>query len=299
MARNYYALPTDVIRKFDPTLSAADIGSGALGEGGVEDIRARLDEVESELERTTEHAWRETRVGHGTESYEYHGSSFRRYQNGVKVYLDHRHVLPLDAVAGDVLAVRESRDSWKDVLGNANVDYELDNELGILHVWGIRRYVWHGPHDDRAVRLSYRYGSLGGDRNRGGETTTTESLANDGASVAVANAARLPPDGVMLVGGKEYVRASADPATDTVTLHDRGIRGTASDTHTTDTTIHYAPMSVRSGVAAKAAVELVLYDDHVENLMETRESPHYQDKIDAWEAEWDRLLAKESEVRSV
>lgn len=294
-----YCHVEDVLRKFDPTLTAAQVRNGELGEDGLENVRSRIDEVSSQLERLTGHAWRERRVGHGTDTWEYHDADFRRFQNGLKVYLDHRHVLPLDSTAGDSLELRQSRQKWRNVL-DGGIQYEMDTELGILHIYGRRRAISQPGTGDRALRVSYRYGSLGGSADRGGQTTLSASLAAGSTSgVAVENADRLPPDGIMLIGGEEYVDARVDAEAGELIPVRRGIRSTDDTDHDAGTIVHYVPPMIRSGVAAKTAVELVLYDDHVERLMETSESTSKRDKIETWEAEWDQLLGKEAEVRSI
>lgn len=294
MPRLHYCLPQDVLRKFDPTLTVSEVAEGELGPDGLENIRVHIQEVEAILENTTGHAWRLTRVGREPALFEHHEANLYRYQNGLKLYLDHRDVLPFDATEGDAIQVR-SGNSWTDITEQAN--WELDPSLGILYIDGARRWL-RGRRRDRAVRVSYRYGGLGGNRLRGGQSALTDAAGQQDTTLTVDDPLRLPSDGLLLVGGKEYVNATSVASDGTVAVN-RGVRNTAMASHDAGATVHYCPEDIRSAVAAKTAIELAMYDDHVERLMETRESMRPVDKIENWRKEWQSALEKRSEVKSV
>lgn len=301
MARTHYALATDVIRRFDPTLTQTDLQSDDfIGYDDLDAVQSRLEGVESTFERETEHALREVRVGAGSGSYEYHGASPLSFP--LHVFLDHRNIVPLDAAAGDVLEVRTGREQWTDITAKEGDEWAMNHRLGKLTLY---RYPGFGHlptfHriNERFVRLSYRYGALGGDQNAGGETTISEQVSGGSTpTVDVADANRLPRGAyTMLLGGSEYVGAQvADPSADTVEITERGRRRTdGQQTHASGATLHYCPLAVREAIAAKTAQELVIYDDFVDRLVDTGDTIGSDKKLDEWESEWNRTVAQFSD----
>ncbi|MFB6189337.1 MAG: hypothetical protein ABEI57_05590, partial [Halapricum sp.] len=273
-----------------------------IGHEDVDKVNARIEGVEAKFESETSNALREVRVGSVGEpaTYEYYGNKYWKYSPAT-VYLDHRNILPIDPAQGDALEIRIGRDNWRDITGEEGQRWTANYRKGKLEIYSRLRQStrYRNINDDRFVRLTYRYGSLGGDRNSGGETTLAQSLATDvTGQVDVANVSRLPASGgTMLLGGAEYVSIeTVDPQADTVTIRERGLRATQSVAFESGDTLHYCPMNVREGIAAKAARELVLYDDWTDELVEAGTVPQPQAKLDEWEQEWNQTVARYAEM---
>jgi hypothetical protein len=301
MARLSYSTPATVLRKFDPTLDEQTLAEESLfASDDREKIVSRIEGVEGKLEDETGHAWRSVRVGAPGHrgSYESHDASFRRHQYGVRVWLDHREVVPIDPDAGDTLLLRTGRNSWRDVTDLEGQMWRANYPDGELKFHAIFRYAspWRGGTDD-SIRACYRYGGLGGSRDRGGETSLAASVTDSATTLSVTDAGRLPDRGILLVGGEEYVSLSASDYGSGELTVTRGERGTSPAAHDAGTTVGYCPISIREAVAAKAAKELVLYDDMADNLAAPNDSVTHRDRLDAWEEEWTDALAKNAEAR--
>lgn len=304
MARTLYALPVDVLRKFDPTL----VGTGELENndyiGSSDDqelVRARIEGVGDSFEDLTRMAYRERRQG-STDSpstYEYHDADFRRYQHGVKVWLDNHPVVPIDPEAGDRIEIRKSRERWRDITDEDSL-WEADYESGWLRIYrrrlgaARRGQAWI----DRNIRVTYRYGALGGSRNRGGQTTLTEDASEGDSTLTVENPGRLPRSGLLLVGNTEYVRfKGANRDTGELQGVTRGVRGTDAVAHSAEDVVHYCPVAIREAIAAKAAVELLEYDDWVDQLVEATDGFATNQKVQEWNSEWEQTLSKHSDAK--
>lgn len=307
MARTLYALPVDVLRKFDPTL----IGTGELDSneyiGSPDDeelIRARIEGVESAFEDMTGMAYRERRLGSPEDpaTWEYHDADFRRYQHGIKVWLDNHPVVPFDHDAGDRIELRRGRDRWVDLTPDTD-DWEANYEDGWLRLYRHHLGVAHRAQawSERNIRVTYRYGALGGSRSRGGQTTLTADVDEAASTLSVANASRLPRSGLLLVtgtSGDEYVRFNtADEQADELTGVTRGVRGTDAVSHTSGDTVHYCPVAIREAVAARAAVELLEYDDWVDQLVEATDGFATNQKVQEWNQEWRTTLGKHTDAK--
>lgn len=303
MARTTYAHPLDVIRKFNPRIIKDGLLEGDTYIGTEDDeelVRARIEEVEDLFEDLTRNTFRERRVGHEGQpsTYEHHDADFRRYQHGVKLWLDNRNVIPFDSTEGDRLELRTGRDSWRDITDDEGSMYEADYRSGWVRIFGVYRYLggWHKAIMERNVRATYRHGALGGSRNDGGETSLDGQLAQASDTIPVADATRLPRQGLLLVAGEEYVRFNGH---DSNTLQNvtRGLRGTDDQDHEDGDQVHYCPPAIRSGIAARAAVELLQYDDWVDSLVEAADGFAKPQKVQDWNEEWETILNKHSEAR--
>ena len=299
-----YAHWVDVLRKYDPTLTESDLdNNNYIGVNDRSTVRARIDAVCNEFEEKTGQAFRRLRIGAKDEptTLEYQEVEGKRLAPPLRLDLDFRQVHPFDSSEDDLLEIREGRDSWSDVTDEAGNEFTLDYREGSikLYRWLIEQIWWDAP-DDRYVRASYRCGALGGDRRLGGQTTLSSDLASDTSTTAVdvADANRLPEAGPLLIGNDEYVRlTSTDRSTDTLTV-DRAVRATSTSSHSSGDPIHYCPEYLRDAVAAKTARELLRYEDWVDNLTGTPETAQgASDKMDDWQAQWEELLGRESEVR--
>lgn len=297
-----YAHPVDVLRKFDPQLSESDLSDGDFISPNADDlVIARLEAVTDDFDDLGRRPMREARVGSPGHpaTYEYKSADVYRYQRGVKVWLDNDYVHPIDTAEGDKIEIRSGKDAWKDITAQEGERWEMHYPEGWLRVFSrLVRTMWRRPLDDRFVRITYRHGALGGDRNRGGQTTISGSHTDQTTSISVADAARLPSYGLVLVDNGEYMRVeSVDYSTDTLTVT-RAERLTGAASYSGGETVHYCPANVREGVAAQTARELVVYDDYADEMMEGTAAIDPRDKLEEWKNEWESALARHSGVRS-
>lgn len=297
MSRNHYAHPIDALRRFDPSLTVEGVKGGDLGAGGYEKLVARLSSTEDTFENKTGHSWRIKEVGaSGTpETYEYYEASLNKFQGGIKIYLDHRHVMPPDPAEGDAIQVRTGIDNWRDITNRDGELWRLNPEKGTLQLTGSYRFA-QSPYRravlDDNIRVRYRYGGLGGSRDRGGETRLSEALAVGDTAAPVDEASRLPRSGPLLLGGTEWVYAERDVQNGRVEIVTRGDDGTDEVEHAAGTKVNYCPQEIREAVAARVAAELANTDDHYDQLVESGENTSVDSKIERWEAEWESALQK-------
>jgi len=299
-----YCLFEDVLRRFDPTTDPSDFEQELQSRNPKQKYEAAIENKSNEFEQKTGHAWRETRVGSpdAEETYEYHGEDYDKFRRGVKVWLDHREVLPLDPDKGDSLEVRTGRNNWRDVTDQAGDRYGANYPEGWIRIYaGFRTPArWNREIEDRNIRVSYRYGSLGGDRGRGGETRLSGSVDDSGGVLPVEDASRLPAHGLVTLGGSEYARFSgADHGAEELTGVSRGVRATDAQAHDAGDTVHYCPLPVREAVAAGVACEMITYDDWTDILVDADAGLSHSDKREQWNKEFEREAARRAEAHMV
>jgi len=293
------ALPRDVLRIYD-----AQDSMDRLSNADLDLIQDAIDDVSSDFEVQTNHAFRLTRRGSlGTPStYDYAGIDGDHHRPPVRVNLGHRYVRPFDSAEGDVLQYRSGRDEWTGITDEAGDEFTLHYKSGRLKVWRwlIQQIMWDIP-DERYIRASYRYGALGGDQTEGGQTTLDGSLGGNSSdtSVSVGNAGHLVGGGTVLIYGDnaEYVDIeSVDYDTDTLTVS-RGERSTEPQSHSDGDVVHFCPGGVRMAMAGKAAQEAQLYELFTDRLVDTGDGISFDSRAQTWADQYDRLLASYAGVR--
>lgn len=303
MQRPRYCHPVDVLRRFDPKLTVTDLEDGSfIGEADLQKVVARIEQAGDEFENDTRHSFRETRVGSPGQpaTYEQEGVDRQKYRSGIKLFLDHRHVVPLDPAEGDTLEVRTGRDSWRDITDREGERWTADYTQGWLRIHSRfnTSVRWQKDLRENNVRVTYRYGALGGGRDRGGETTL-DGQVDDTSDPTVSTPSRLPRRGTLLIGNAEYVRyGGIDRETGALSGVSRGERATAAESHPDGEVVHYCPIDVREAVADYAAVELIRYDDFVDQIGQG-EGVKPSTKIEQWEKNFERIKDKHSEARSL
>lgn len=299
-----YCLPIDVLRRFDPTKSQADLENDMFfAADDMEKFRAEIEDASSEFDTKTNNAQRITQIGRGDRRFEYHDSTADKYQGGVRIWLDHQNVLPFDPDEGDKLQVRRGKRDYRDITGNKQL-YRLNCTDGTLQIFvrGRHSNIRYGRAlQDDFVRVQYRYGGYGGDRKHAGQTVLESALEAEGnQTVMVEHPERLPNSGVLLVGGfgGEYVRfAGVDDDTGELSMVERGVRGSVQTDIAAGMPVHHCSSEIRKGVAGYVACEFVRSDDYADNMPTPDDSISHSDKIESWETAWDKLLGKYSEAR--
>lgn len=302
--RTPYCLPVDVLRKFDPTLSQSDLSNDKMfGNDDLEKWRAEVADACDEFDQQTDNAHRLTHVGRG-DSWEYHDAELRKHQGGVKVFLDHMNVLPFDYAEGDRVQIRTTRQNWRDITESTD-RYRLNAPDGILQIF--TRRVSIAGRNRRAmisdnIRVKYRYGALGGTRDRAGQTNLASGVVAGDSTIDVDNVDRLPRSGLVLIGSDgtndpEYIRFNGvDETNDQLQNVSRGARGTSDTAHESGTEVHYCPMDIRKAVAGRVAMEFVRSDDIAGNLSTPDDNVSHSDRIDDWKEDWQNALGKYSEA---
>ncbi|MBX0350477.1 hypothetical protein [Haloarcula pellucida] len=293
----------DVVRRFNPQITQSNLESSSsnpeealIGHKDVDKISARIEGVEAKWNRSAR-PMRPVRIG-SRDAPVYLSAKGAGFP--VHAYLDEQNILPLDPNEGDFIERRTGRDTWTDITTREGQAWVADYRMGKLTIF---RLPGHGSlpvlrnYRERFVRLSYRLG-VGGEYGTAGQTTLTSQLAQGSTTtIGVDDASRLPPSGgVMLVDGAEYVDvASVDHSADEITIRARGVRATSDADRASGSTVHYCPMDVREAVAAKAAEELVRFDDWTDELVDGGRAVQAERKLDDWESEWTNTIAQYSD----
>lgn len=290
-----YATPEAIQRKLDKPLSN-------LGTDERQRYRSRAEMASQQWDKTTGNPMRSVREGAVDEpvTWEYHNAQNPGYEP-VVISLDHGNIQPIDSTAGDRIEVRTGRDSWDDVTDKAGDEFVVLHDRGQLKLFRfILNRAFFEPRDERFVRLTYRYGGLGGARDRGFETSTDGSVAKGDTTISVASAGRFPDAPFIAdlgaAGSHERVRVTdVDRGADDLTV-ERGVRGTTDDAHSDGDTVQYSPDDVREAVAARAAELLTLDDDARPSLPDDGQTTSRSSRADRFQTEWETTAAKYSEV---
>ena len=301
--RTHYAHPADVLRKYNPQLTVEALEQeDYIQNDDLAQVVARIQDVESQFDSMTGRPMRATRVGSpgAPRTWEVQSAELYRNEYGAKVWLDNDRLMPIDSSKGDTIELRTGKDQWDDITDAEGDRWEADYEKGWIRVFArYRRSVHRKQLRDKFLRVTYRHGAQGGRHDQAGQTTLSEGVATGDMTMQVDEPTALRPDGVFFVGGHEYVRAdSVDFKTGEVSLATRGNRGTTETQHDAGTTVHYCPLQLRGAVAGKAAVELLRYEDWVDELVDGG-GYSVRDKMEDWEDEWSKTCAKFSGVRSM
>ena len=297
--RTYYAHIADVLRRYNPQLTVDDIrDEDFLQHDDEEQLLAVIEEVESEFDDLTGNPFREQRYGSvgSPATYDHYGADMYRNQSGIKIWLDTNGITPIDP-AKDVVEIRQGKDNWKDITDSEGTRWEMHYRDGWIRVYRrIANTIYRPALRDDFLRLSYRYGAPGGSRQKAGQTTLSSNATTSDTTFDVADEARLPGSGILKVGD-EYVRLTSKSSGTLVV--ERGKRATAASSHSSGEVVHYCPLQIRRAVSARAAQELLRWEDWVLDLAGGDEGFSATQKRDDWQSTWEQVLAKYSAVRSV
>lgn len=291
------ALPVDVARMFDITVPQAQIDSDTFLSESVDNpdaLASLITDAADEFRAHTADSMTVSRVGVAgqRETFEqatYRLSGHKQYRQRFshytfdydydveEVHLDNDRILPFDPAEGDAAYIWRGLDDtvdggWEEVTADRGETWDIIdyvNGVAVLHPREIQiantstsTGVTLGSTRLNNVRLalSYRYGTLGGDRGRATETTLSSSLnSSDTGTVSVGDGSGFPVgQGEITVRiDSEYLSVAPDPGADSMDIRERGIRGTTAASHDADATVHYTPPAVRKAVAARAGQMLI------------------------------------------
>jgi len=228
-----YAIPTDVARQFDSTVSQSIIDADTFQNSpdDVDLLASMIEDAESEFNDDTDSAMKIGRRGvegnretYEELSYEFSGHNhFKRNFSGVwtdyspteKTILLDRDRVRFDAAGGDELYVYRgltgdtSADSWEDITDKKGDLWDIRNNPEgefVFHPLEIYRSVIgtrqgagvNGPSQQEEVRfaISYRYGGLGGSRTSTARATLDEDITDTTTgSVDVTDGTVFPTSG--------------------------------------------------------------------------------------------------------
>lgn len=330
-ARTKLALPADVARLFDSTVSQAQLNADTFQNSGddVDLLFSMIEDAEDEFHDATDDTMKIGTVGvPGTrETYEqptYKISGHKLTKgtfSGVwseylpeqkTMQLDNQRVLPFDPNEGDqVYVYRGLEDNlnsgWEDVTDERGTMWDiLNNRAGTFtfspletaeylmdyHTGGLRGGV---PSFLKRMRfaITYRYGGLGGSRSTTSETSLSSSLNDtETGTVSVADGSGFPGTSQIIVKiNREYLSVAPDPENDQMEILQRGVRGTNAAAHDGDDAVQYTPPAVRKAVASRAAESLVSSSRYSKWLPDNEDDISKDDLIDQLSETWDSTIA--------
>jgi hypothetical protein len=153
------------------------------------------------------------------------------------------------------------------------------------------------------MRITYRHGGLGGDRNRGAETEATATVSTSTTALPVAEASVFPQAPFSaLVGTRtehEVVEVTGvDTDADELTI-ERGQEFTAPVEIATGDTVQYTPADVREAVASKATEQVIMNDDADLAVPDNGNLSSRAERAERLRDEWEQTAAKYSGVRTL
>jgi hypothetical protein len=295
-----YCTVEDIRRKLDLPPDGFD---GAERER----FNARAEQTSQRWDSTTGSPLRTVRKGatEAPRTWEYVDAHGLRRGPPVSINLAHDEINPIDRAQGDRIEVRTGRDTFTDITDEEGDEYSVVYRDGQLKLYRflINRLRFEAQ-DERLVRLTYRHGGLGGDRESGATTTLTAEVSDADTTLSVTDSARLPPAPLVLLVGEsaataEYVRVTnIDRQADDLTVS-RGIRQTIPVSHDIGAAVQYTPVDVREAVAAKAAETLTLDDDVRTSIPDDGQLSSRTNRADRFRDEWDSTTAQYQSVRTL
>ena len=294
-----YATPEDVARLLDDPPEQLTSERRTVYQSRVERASQKWDKSTGEPMRTIRTGSRDR-----PETWEQHDAREVRGAPPVRINLDHGDIVPFDRDAGDRLEIRKGRDTFDDVTDEEGDTWVLDYRRGELKIYRflIDRAVFERA-AQRFMRITYRHGGLGGDRDRGAETATTASATPDATTLPVAEASVFPQAPFSaLVGSRttqEVVEVTdVDPDTDELTVA-RGQEFTTPVTLSSGDTVQYTPADVREAVASKATEQVIMNDDADFAVPDNGNLSSRAERAERLRDEWEQTAATYAGVRTL
>lgn len=297
--RTTLAVPVDVIRAFDQTISNTQLASDSVVNipDNIDLLESYIEDAEDEFRELTDTDMRVARVGvagqretyenvsydldgHQTYKANWTGVTSDYLPTQVETNLKNDRILPFDPSQGDELyfyaglsgsAGFGTNEAWEDITDEEGETWGIKN-----HATGIisfspkllfETYLTNhqgvgvggrGQLRELTVAISYRYGGLGGSRGRAASTELDAQITDsETGSVAVTDGSGFPVGNsggsIVVLVDREYMSVTPDPANDSMTIEERGVRGTSEAAHDSGARVQYTPPVVRKAVAARAA----------------------------------------------
>jgi len=328
MARTSLALPVDpFIDFFDSTVSQTQLSNNTvLGSSDDRDILlSQISGAEDEFRNATNLGLRVGRAGvpgdvatYKRVTYDVKGhEAFKRnwartardYRpTEVETNLPNKRILPIDSSEGDEVRIYRGMDSdtdeaWDDVTSDQGDLWDIiDHRDGTLVIHPVEIHkamnrsqtgVGLGSQLRQVqLKLTYRFGGLGGDRGVFGETSRSGSgeVIDSSAtpdSLSVADAGDLV-DGsdVTLKVESEYLRADIDTDNDTIDVKERGIRNTTAAAHDAGVDVVFTAPAIRKAVGGRAAAAVIETQRYEQFLPESDPDIDKSELLDRIESTW-------------
>ena len=324
------ALPIDVVRRFDATISESQIDANQVLSSGqdYDTIASAIEDAEGEFKRLVGLSSRVSREGipGKRESFEQPTYKTSGHQltkatfSGVwtdylpeqqDIRLENTRILPFDTAEDDAVYFYQGLDAderWTDISDKQGEVWDiLDHRDGVFtfdpyalvdEVVGVNLHgISTTPSFLKRFRfaISYRYGILDRDSSQVGQTDLADSLtASQTGAVAVDDVDILSRGRVsstaVLRIGSEYVTAEYDRPNGDLDIIERGVRGTEAVDHDAGETVMYTPPEYRKAVAARAAMDIATSARYSEWLPNTDDSMDREAVIAELEATWTGII---------
>jgi len=122
------------------------------------EVVATIEDVQDEIDQTTQHAWREKKVT--DEFYDLpveYSRNFYYLDPGIPIHLRHREIREVGTANGDKIEIWDGGTTYTDYVATKtkgrNDDYWLDREKGIVYL-----KIFTPFYREKATKLTYRYG---------------------------------------------------------------------------------------------------------------------------------------------
>jgi len=294
-----YATPEDVARLLDdPPDQITDKRRTVY--------QTRVERASQKWDRATGEPMRTIRTGSldRPETWEQHDVREVRGAPPVRINLDHGDIVPFDRDAGDRLEIRKGRDTFDDVTDEEGDTWVLDYRRGELKIYRflIDRAVFERA-AQRFMRITYRHGGLGGDRNRGAEAETTAAVSGNTTTLPVTDASVFPQAPFSALAGtrteQEVLEVTAvDTTADELTV-ERGQEFTTAGDLPNGATVQYTPGDVREAVASKATEQVIMNDDADLAVPDNGNLSSRAERAERLRDEWQQVAAEYSGVRTL
>jgi len=288
------AIPIDVARAFDSTVSQAQIGADTF-QSSTDDtdlLASMIEDAEDEWRVMTDDTMQISRVGvsgqrttfeqatykisgHKLTKATFTGVTTEYLPDEDYIMLEQSNILPFDSSAGDAVyfykGLDETGDGWEEITDDENDVWQiLDYREGrfVFQPTRLREEYFDTfgsafgsvPSALKHLRfaISYRYGALGGSRGR---ATSTEL-------------------------GAGLTDTETGTANDQMNIVERGVRGTTATSHDSGDRVQYTPPAIRKAVASRAGMQLIGSSQYQDWLPDTESSLDKGDVYDNLESVW-------------
>lgn len=321
------ALPIDTVHLFDSTVTQTQIDNNTVL-GSADDretLTSFLEDAEGEFREVTNDAMQVSRVGvagqretfesathklsgHQLTKGTFTGTWTQYLPDEQHIMLDNQRVLPFDSTAGDAVylyqGLAEDGDGWLEVTDKQGDMWDILDPVEGRFVFSpieVAEDILTGrptargtvPEFIKRIRfaVSYRHGTLGGNRARATATDLDASLsAGQTGTIAVDDGAQFPTGteaGPIIVAvGSEYMSVVPDPANDQMDIQARGVRNTTDVSHDSGDTVRYTPPAVRKAVAAQAGMALIQSGRYQSFLPDSEDAIDRSDLMDRMQTIW-------------